>query len=210
VTFKKADRFFVFGYKLVPRSNPLPLATAGDSHHKQKATYSGVAFPLSRSTATATPTAAADAHVVEASTTALVERFKAKMLAEGYSKTTLNRYLATLRKALRYASRKLKLFDKLPIIEMFKRSQKDGIERQRDYIFSDADYKNWLAIAPEPLRSASVLARNAGICRGEMLAMERDCIHMNEDVDDNGLFGSIEIRLGLKRDERKRTLPITA
>jgi integrase len=136
----------------------------------------------------------------------LIERFKSKLLADKMGKTTINRHLATLRKALRYASRKLKLFDRLPIIDMYTRD--DGAERQREYTFSDGDYKNWLAIAPEPLRSASVLARNAGICRGEMLALERDSISLSDEPDENGLFGRIEIKRGLKRKERRRTLPI--
>lgn len=139
---------------------------------------------------------------------AVIERFKSKMLADELTKTTINRYLATLRKALRYASRKLKLFDKLPVIEMY--SKDDGAERERKFVFSDTDYTNWIAAAPEPLRSASVLARRTGICRGEMLALQRDCVHLNDEADDDGLFGHIEVKRGLKRAERERTLPITA
>ena len=137
----------------------------------------------------------------------LLERFKSKVLAGDVGRTTVNRYLATLRKALRYASRKLKLFDRLPVIEMY--SQEDGAERERKFIFSDADYKNWLAIAPEPLRAASILAREAGICRGEMLALQRDCISLTDLPDDDGMFGQVVIRRGLKRLERERTLPVT-
>lgn len=136
----------------------------------------------------------------------LIERFKSKMLAGEIGRTTVNRYLATLRKALRYASRKLKLFDRLPVIEMY--TQDDGAERQRKYIFSDTDYKNWLAIAPEPLRAASTIAREAGICRGEMLALQRDCITLTDQPDDDGMFGQVEIKRGLKRKERERTLPV--
>lgn len=132
----------------------------------------------------------------------LVEGFKSKLLADGLSKTTANRYLTTLRKALRYASRRLKLFDKLPEVTMY------PDERQREFIFSDADYKNWIAMAPEPLRSASVLARNCGICRGEMLALQRDSITLYDAADDDGMFGRMEIKRGLKRKERRRILPI--
>ena len=136
----------------------------------------------------------------------LIERFKSKMLTGDIGRTTINRYLATLRKALRYASRKLKLFDKLPVIEMY--TQEDGAERERKFIFSDTDYTNWLAIAPEPLRAASILAREAGICRGEMLALQRDCITLTDQPDEDGMFGQVEIKRGLKRKERERTLPV--
>jgi len=57
----------------------------------------------------------------------LIERFKSAMLAKEFSKTSVNRYLATL-PALRYASRKLKLFNRLPVIEMY--SREDGAERE--------------------------------------------------------------------------------
>jgi site-specific recombinase XerD len=138
----------------------------------------------------------------------LVERFKSRKIAEGFSKTTVNRYLATLRKALRYASLKQKLFDGLPVITLYAKS--DGAERRRDFIYSAKDYENWLAIAPEPLRSASVMARETAICRNEMLALRKDCVTLNQGADENGLYGRIDIRRGLKRDARRRSLPVNA
>jgi integrase len=137
----------------------------------------------------------------------MIERFKAKMDADGISKTTVNRYLSTLRKALRYAVLSLKLFDKLPRIILY--TKDDGAEREREFIFSDTDYRNWVAASPEPLRSASVLARESGICRSELLALERDCVILTRDVDDKGLYGYLDVRRGLKRKNRKRKLPIT-
>jgi integrase len=142
---------------------------------------------------------------------ATVELFKTKMLTtvtrsgKPPSKATINRYLCTLRKALRYASRNLRLFDRLPVITI-----KVSDERQREFIFNDDDYQHWLNLAPEPLRSASVLARECGICRGEMLALQRDCITLNQEPNDKGLYGYVDVRRGLKRKERRRKLPITA
>lgn len=82
----------------------------------------------------------------------MIERFKLSMRQT--SKTTVNRYLATLRKALRYACRKLKLIDKTPVVELYKHDKDNTVERECEYIYSAADYKAWLAAAREPLRSA--------------------------------------------------------
>jgi integrase len=132
----------------------------------------------------------------------IIERFKL-WASEKTSQATVNRYLATLRKALRYAWRKLRLFDRMPIIELYPN------ERQREFVFSDKQYQLWTNTALEPLRAASVLAHDGGICRGEMLALQRDCIHLADTVDARGFWGMIEIKRGLKRLARKRTIPIT-
>lgn len=133
----------------------------------------------------------------------LVESYKDKMYASGVTKVTANRYLATLRKALRYAWR-LKLFDRPPVVSLH------GDEPTREFIFGDGDYQNWLAASPQPLYSASVLARESAICRGEMLALECDCVTLYDEPDQKGLYGYLDIRRGLKRKSRKRQLPLTA
>jgi len=135
----------------------------------------------------------------------MIERLKLSM--KEVSKTTVNRYLATLRKALRYAWRKQKLMDKVPLIELY--SREDGAERQCEYVFSATDYQAWLSAAREPLRSASVLAHDGGICRGELLALQRDCVNLGDSADEHGFWGVISIRRGLKRKDRRRDIPIT-
>src|SRR6266436_1587743 len=77
---------------------------------------------------------------------AVIERFKFWALRK-VGRTTVNRYLATLRKGLRYAWRKLKIIDKAPVIEQYQN------ERQVEYVFDESTYQRWIDKAEEPLRS---------------------------------------------------------
>jgi integrase len=139
-----------------------------------------------------------------------IEKFKTWALSLDVvkTKTTVNRYLATLSKALHYAADKLKLIERVPKIHKYPKSK--TCERERDFTFSDAQYKAWAETAPEPLRSCSVIARECGMSRNELLALQKDCVHLKEEADARGFFGIVDVRRGLKRDSRKRKLPITA
>src|SRR5262249_20974655 len=92
-------------------------------------------------------------------------------------------------------------------IELY--GKKDGAERECEFVFTTAQYQAWLKAAREPLRSASILAHDGGICRGELLALQRDCVHLKDSANANGFWGAIDIRRGLKRSARKREIPIT-
>ena len=54
-----------------------------------------------------------------------------------------------------------------------------------------------------------MLAHDCGICRGELLALQRDCVNLKDSADEHGFWGAISIRRGLKRKDRRRDLPIT-
>jgi integrase len=122
------------------------------------------------------------------------------------SKTTVNRYIATLRKALRYACHTLHLIDKAPVMKQFPADE--DVERQVTYVFTSGDYESWISVAEEPLRSCSILARYCGICRGEMLALEKDCVLINAKPDKDGVWGVLNIKRGLKRQARARKVRI--
>ena len=81
---------------------------------------------------------------------------------------------------------RLKLIDKTPVVELYKPDKDNTVERECEYVYTATDYQAWLSAAREPLRSASILAHDSGICRGELLDLEWDCVNINKTADENG------------------------
>jgi hypothetical protein len=46
--------------------------------------------------------------------------------------------------------------------------------------------------------------------RNELIALQKDCVQLTSTPDARGFYGILDIKRGLKRESRKRKLPITA
>ncbi len=139
----------------------------------------------------------------------LVQRFTVWALARSCetdgdrtcSVATVNRWRATLRKALRMA-RRWKVIQTLPEIPRLKG------ERERSFVFTEALRKKYDELAPEPLNSFIQFSCEVGICEGEIINLVKADVHMTEKADEWGHYGYLQIRKG-KTEFRKRSLPIT-
>ena len=118
------------------------------------------------------------------------------------SVATVNRWRATLRKALRMA-RRWKVIQTLPEIPRLKG------ERERSFVFSEALRKKYDELAPEPLNSFVQFSCEIGICEGEIIELLKPDVHITEKADEWGHYGYLQIRKG-KTEFRKRSLPITS
>ena len=140
----------------------------------------------------------------------LVQRFTVWALARNCERdeertcsvATVNRWRATLSKALRMA-RRWKLIQTVPEISRLKG------ERERSFVFTEALRKKYQELAPEPLNSFIQFSCEIGICEGEIIDLLKADVHMTEKADEWGHYGYLQIRKG-KSEFRKRGLPITA
>ncbi len=139
----------------------------------------------------------------------LVQRFTVWALARNCERdgertcsvATVNRWRATLRKALRMA-RRWKVIQTVPEIPRLKG------ERERSFVFTEALRKKYDELAPEPLNSFIQISCEIGICEGEIIDLLKADVHMSEKADEWGHYGYVQIRQG-KTEFRKRSLPIT-
>jgi integrase len=113
---------------------------------------------------------------------------------------SVNRELATLRRALRLAYA-WRLVDRVPKISLL-----PG-EKAREFVFSDSQEAAYLAIAPQPLRDAAVILLDCGLRVGELLRLKWSdvCLEPVADMP----YGCLRILRGKSRNA-PRELPITS
>lgn len=118
---------------------------------------------------------------------------------QAVSPGSVNRELATLRKALRLAY-EWKVLNRVPRIRML-----PG-ERVGEFVLSREQERLYLEMAPQPLRDLAVLILDTGLRLGEALALQWADIHLESVA--NAPHGFIRVRDGKTRNA-KRSVPLT-
>ena len=126
----------------------------------------------------------------EALTQAFVEH-----RAASTSTATVNRGLATLRRALRLAQR-WKVIDRVPQVRL------PAGEHEREFVLSREDETRYFAASPQPLRDAAVLMVDTGLRVGEALALEWSDVSLSTEP------GFVRVREG-KSKHARRAVPLT-
>ena len=114
---------------------------------------------------------------------------------------TVNRGIATLRKAMRMAF-EWRLIDSVPRFKMLPE------ERERKFIFTPERKTLWLQNAPFPLNVTSEFGWESGLCSGEMCDLLKTSVHLEDERDGEGQWGFVSVLQG-KRKVRERSVPIT-
>jgi integrase len=118
---------------------------------------------------------------------------------ESVSPASVNRELATLRKALRLAH-EWRIIDRVPRIRLL------AGERVRDFVLSHEQEQLLLANAPQPLADFALLAVDTGLRVSEVLALQWPDVHF---APVNGArLGYLHVRKGKSRNAR-RNLSLT-
>lgn len=112
---------------------------------------------------------------------------------------TVNRALATLRRALRLAQ-EWKILDRVPRFKML-----PG-ERNREFVLSSEQEQVYLAACPQPLKDLATLVLDTGLRVGEALRLEWTDIHL--DPINGSKLGSLQVRHG-KSKNAKRVVSLT-
>lgn len=130
---------------------------------------------------------------------ALIEEYvqeRRKKVAPG----TVNRQLATLRRALRLAH-EWNVIDRLPKIRLLQG------ERTREFVLSREQESVYLRAAPQPLRDLALLMLDTGLRDGEALALRWPDIHLKPAA--TAKFGYLQVQKGKSKTSR-RTVSLTA
>ena len=136
---------------------------------------------------------------------ALIESYvQERSKATGRGDTTLapatvNRDLATLRRALRLAY-EWHLIDRVPRIRLL-----PG-ERNREFVLSHAGEEAYLSACPQPLRDVALVIVDAGLRTSEVLKLEWRYVHL--EPAPGAKYGYIHIPGGKSKNAR-RNVPIT-
>jgi integrase len=131
---------------------------------------------------------------------ALLARFVAR--DSKVSIATVNRRLATLRRALRLAY-EWRLLNRLPRIHMM-----PG-EKRREYVLTAKDREVYLAATEEPLRSLVRFLLETGLRLGEALDLQWEDVHL--DPVGEASRGYVHIRKGKSRNAKRNvSLTLTA
>ncbi|MGA2987105.1 MAG: site-specific integrase [Terriglobia bacterium] len=112
---------------------------------------------------------------------------------------TVNRALATLRRALRLAY-EWHLIDRVPRIRLL-----PG-EQNREFVLSHSDEEAYLAACPQPLRDIGLVVVDAGLRTSEALKLEWRYVHL--EPAPGAKYGYIHIPRG-KSKNAGRNVPIT-
>jgi len=146
---------------------------------------------------------------LDAISEALIERYvqarRNKIIGQGdgerrLSPASVNRELATLRRLLNLA-KEWKLIGIVPSIKMLQG------ERQRDFVLSHEQERNYLMLAPQPLKDVALLILDTGLRIGETVSL--DWADVNLDPANGATYGYLRVREG-KSKNAKRIVSLTA
>lgn len=130
----------------------------------------------------------------------LIAQFTAKMVRDDYEKSTINRHLATLKRALRLASA-WRIIDRVPRIELL------SGENQREFVLSRDQQQEYFDVCPEFLRQWASFALETGMRRKEIRNLRWEDVHL-EPVG-AARCGYVNVR-GTKSKTSKRNLSLSA
>jgi integrase len=130
----------------------------------------------------------------------LVAQFTAKMVRDKYERSTINRHLATLKRALRLAARWC-IINRVPSIELL------SDENQREFVLSRDQQEKYFAACPEFLRNWAHFSLETGMRRKELHSMKWSDIYV--DPIGKARRGYVHVR-GTKSKNSKRNLSLTA